>query len=109
MTAQLWRQARAAWRSWGSITFVLVGGGWLAHQALCSVDAFEHVHEFLVEFEAYQLDEWVLLAAMGFPIACTAILFQIRRLRREVALRKELDNLLVRVLIRTASLRRPSR
>jgi len=56
----------------------------------------------LREFEPFDLDEILLLAAMAFPMACVALCVQAGRLRRETLRRRALDELMTELFYRTS-------
>ncbi len=91
---------REAWRSWGVTTCVALAYFWAAHQLLAAADASERVHALLREFEPFDLDEILLLAAMAFPVACVALCIQAGRLRRETLRRRALDELMTELFYR---------
>lgn len=95
---------KEAWRSWGATACVALAYFWVAHQLLAAADASERVHDLLREFEHFDFDEILLLAAMAFPIACIALCVQASRLRRETLRRRALDELMTELFYRTSQL-----
>lgn len=93
---------RETWRSWGGASSVALAYFWVAHQLLAAADASERIHDLLREFEHFDLDELLLLAAMAFPIACIALCIQASRLRREILRRRAIDELMTELFYRTS-------